>query len=147
MQGPTVARVPLLPGERVLYFHKPDQGMTRIWYILVGVLLIPVLLGIYLLYVGIFFEEKSSHYWVITTHRLFTANARGKILEQVGIPEITNLVHRRGSGTNSLIVHSRHQFITFRMDEKHDIARLKPMLENLRNPHFLQQAPSVPFEP
>lgn len=147
MHAPTVARVPLMPGERVLYFRKPDQGMARIWYFIGGLVLLPVLLGIYLFYVGICFEEKENHYWVVTNLRVFTVNARGKILEQIGVPEITNLVHRVGAGTNSLILHSQRQFISFRMQEQHDIPRLKPLLENLRNPHFLQQAPQAAFEP
>lgn len=147
MPAPSVARVPLMPGERVLYFRKPDLGMARIWYFLGGIVLLPVLVGVYLLYVGICFEEKANHYWVVTNMRIFTVNARGKILEQIGVPEITDLVHRVGAGTNSLIVHSQRQFIMFRMQEQHDIPRLKPLLGNLKNPHFVQQAPAVPFEP
>lgn len=143
---PTVARVPLLPGERVLYFHKPPQGANRLWYILGGIVTLPMLIGFYLLYVAIDYEARANHYWVITNQRIFTANARGGVLEAIGIGEISNLVHRRGSGTNSLIVHSPRKFISFRMQEKHDLSRLKPMLENLRDPRYLHQAPSVPFE-
>ncbi|MBX3207325.1 MAG: hypothetical protein KF764_19920 [Labilithrix sp.] len=147
MQGSTVARVPLMPGERVIYFRKPDQGMARLGYILAGVVLLPVLLGIYLLYLGIFYEEKTNHYYVVTTLRIFTVNARGTILEQIGIPEITDLVHRMGAGKNALVLHSPRAFIMFRREEQHDIPRLKPLLASLRDPHFLQQAPSVQFEP
>ena len=109
MAPPSVARVPLMPGERVLYFWKPDLGMARVWYFIGGIALLPVLIGIYLLYIGICFEEKSAHYWVITTGRVFTVNARGNVLEQIALAEITNLVHRVRSGTNSQTVErARH---------------------------------------
>lgn len=144
--SPTVARVPLMPGERVLYFKKPDLGMARVWYVIGGIVLLPMLLGIYLLYVAIFFEEKASHYWVITTLRLFTANARGGVLEQVVVQEISDVVHRVGGGKNQLVVHSPRSFITFRQEEQHAIQQLKPLLQSLRDPRFLQQAPAVPYE-
>ena len=87
--APTVARVPLLPGERVLYFHKPHQGASRLWYILGGIVTLPII-GFYLLYVAIYYEAKASHYWVITNQRIFTANARGGILEAIRHSQITN---------------------------------------------------------
>ncbi len=147
MAGPTVARVPLLPGERVLYFKKPDQGIARVGYILAGILTLPILLGFYLVYLGINYEEKVSHYYVITNFRIFTVNARGRILELVNVPEITNLNHRTGNGTNTLSVHSNAQFIQFRHEERHDMAVVKNLLANVRNPAFAQQAPAVAFEP
>lgn len=146
-QGPTVARVPLMPGERVLYFKKPDQGMARAWYVIGGLVLLLMLIGIYLLYVAVFFEEKTTHYWVITNRRLFTVNARGGVLEQVGIHEISDIVHRVGGGKNQLVVHSARSFITFRHEEQHPIQQLKPLLQSLRDPRFLEQAPGVTYEP
>lgn len=145
--APTVAKASLMQGERVLYFWKPDLGMARVWYFIGGLVLLPVLVGIYLLYVGVAFEEKANHYWVVTNMRLFTVNARGKVLEQIANAEITNLVHRVGAGKNALIVEAHPRSIMFRIDERHDLARLKPLLQSLRNPTALQQLPSVPFEP
>lgn len=146
-QGPTVARVPLMPGERVLYFKKPDLGMARVWYVIGGVVLLLLLVGIYLLYVAVTFEESASHYWVITNQRLFTVNARGKVLEQIGVHEISDIIHRVGGGKNQLVVHTPRSFITFRQEEQHPIQHLKALLQNLRDPRFLQQAPAVTYEP
>ena len=144
--GQTVAGIQLQPGERVLYFWKPNKGADRFWTFVGGVVLLPLLIGIYLLYVGFNYGDKSDHYWVITNQRIFTANANGRIMKQVGIGEITRLVHRRGAGTNTVSVHGPRSFIMFRREERHDIAMLKPLLENLRNPAFLDRAPTVPFE-
>lgn len=144
---PTVARVPLFPGERVLYFLKPNQGATRLVYFAAGILLMPILLGFYLIYVGIAFEEKQEHYYVITTQRVFTVNAKGGVLTTVPNAGITNLTHRMGNGTNTLSVSAGNTFIQFRRQEGHDMARVKEMLSLLKNPAYLAQAPDVPFEP
>jgi hypothetical protein len=144
--GQTVAGIQLRPGERVLYFWKPNRTADRAWTFVGGIVLLPLLIGIYLLYVGFTYADTSNHYWVITNQRIFTVNANARVRDEIGIHEITRLVHRRGDGKNSLIVHSSRAFISFRVQERHDIERLKPFLENLRNPAFLDRVPSVPFE-
>jgi hypothetical protein len=143
---PTVAKVPLLPGERVLYFKKPDQGATRIGYVLAGILLTPLLLGIWLLYVAWKFGEQQAHYYVITTHRLFTVNAVGGVMEQVDVPAISDLTHRMGNGTYELIVKSERTWLKFRREEQHDVDALKALVAGLRNPTFVAHLPNVPFE-
>lgn len=146
---PTVARAPLQPGERVIYFHKKmNGGSERVLSIILGIVTIPILIGIYLLYTAIRWNETVDAFYVITNQRLFTVNLLGGVREQVWLHEITNLSHRTGNGSNSLTVEGASGgSITFRHQEGHVIARLRPMLEGLRNPAFMQQLPNVPFEP
>jgi hypothetical protein len=141
---PTVARVPLFPGERVLYYLRPDQTSTRIQYFLYGILFLVLIFGLYFLYLGIFFDKAESLVWVITNQRIFTVNGEGKVLEQIGNHEITTIVNRN---QNALIVHGASKLIMFRRAEKHDIQTVGTILENLRNPAFLQQAPTARFDP
>jgi hypothetical protein len=143
----TVAKVPLYPGEKVLYFARPDQTMTRILYFVYGTLFLILIFGLYFLYLGIFFDTADSHVWVITSHRVFTVNNAGKVMTQIGVHEIQRVVNRVGAGRNDLNVHSANDLIMFRSAEKHDARIVGPILENLRNPAFVQQAPPVRFDP
>lgn len=78
MEGPpSVLGVPLEPGERVIYFHKPTYTGDRVGMIIVGVLLLFIVVGIGFLIYGIWMPKWVPRGQVVTTRRVINVDKNG----------------------------------------------------------------------
>src|SRR5258706_6340212 len=68
----TVGGVPLEQGERVVLFALPNHRVAKIVHIVLGVLLIPLLVGIPLLIYGILYERWQLQFVALTDRRVIT---------------------------------------------------------------------------
>ncbi|MFO0668675.1 MAG: hypothetical protein U0235_03460 [Polyangiaceae bacterium] len=142
----TVVGAPLEAGERVIYFHRADLTSARVLYVIVGLIFLPIVVGLYFFYRAIAFASNEDHYYVITDRRLFTADLRGRVRRQYRLAQVAKVRHRMQPGNQRYEVQGPGGFadtITFRTSEKHDAARLEKVLRNLQDPDVLASLPSV----
>jgi hypothetical protein len=66
----TVCAVPLEKGERVVLFARADHARAKVLHIVIGVLLLPLLVGIPLILYGVFYERWHLRFAAVTTRRV-----------------------------------------------------------------------------
>ena len=141
--GPTVWGVPLEPGERVLYYKRHTGSGERIFMFAMGVLFLPVLFGLLLLYWAVFYEETHERAQVITDRRIMGITGTRKLKTVFAASQVERVVRVTGQ-KNQYVLHGPGlNLMTFNYSEHH-FAALEPVLQSLRNPQVL---PSVPSEP
>ncbi len=83
----TVCGVPLEAGERVVFFARPRHTRNKLVYILVGILLAPVLVGIAFIAYGLMYERWHLRFVAVTSRRIVlqrgARSARWLRLEEV----------------------------------------------------------------
>ncbi len=87
--GRSVSGVPLEPGERVLYFRLVDQMGTRVSRIIVGLITIPFLVGIYLLYAVFKDWQDEPDAQAVTNRRLLSMKRNGTKLVELRWEQVT----------------------------------------------------------
>ena len=141
--GPTIWGVPLEYGERVLYYRRHTGSGERIFMIVMGVVLLPVLFGILLLYWGIFYEQTHERVQVITDRRILGISGTRVLKTAFSLREIERIVRVTGK-KNQYVVHGPGIKLMIFNFSDHNFAVLEPVIRQLQNPHAL---PNVQFEP
>jgi hypothetical protein len=107
MQGgaPTVAGVPLEPGERVLYFVKPSYTTDKVVLLIFGVLLAIVLIGFIFIYLAVTIEERNPKAQALTDRRLVSVPGKGApiMIPLQYIQDITPVRQSAGGGGGGLV--------------------------------------------
>jgi hypothetical protein len=75
---PTVDGIPLQPGERVVYFVKPDYSFTKVSLLIFGLLFLVVAVGVFFLFARARVDRRNARSLVITTQRLLVAHGTGE---------------------------------------------------------------------
>lgn len=75
--GGMACGVPLEPGERVIYFHRPTYTVEKIVMIVLGAVLLIVLIGIVFILWGIFYERWQPKAQIVTNRRAIWVNGKG----------------------------------------------------------------------
>lgn len=92
--APSVLGVPLYPGERVLYFHKPSYQGEKIALIVIGVLTVWLLIGIVFLVLAAGVEKRHPKGQVVTNLRIFGVPGNGAPMV-LGLGEAVDLSPER----------------------------------------------------
>src|SRR5579859_1437801 len=66
----TVCGVPLEAGERVVFFARPRHTRSRVVYVLAGVLLAPLVVGLAFIAYGLLYERWHLRFVAITNRRV-----------------------------------------------------------------------------
>jgi hypothetical protein len=66
----TVCGVPLEAGERVVFFARPRHARNKLVYILAGIVLAPVLVGIAFIAYGLMYERWHLRFVAVTNRRI-----------------------------------------------------------------------------
>jgi hypothetical protein len=66
----TVCGVPLEEGERVIFFARPSHTRHRVVYVLVGILLVPLVVGLAFIAYGLMYERWHLRFVAITNRRV-----------------------------------------------------------------------------
>jgi hypothetical protein len=66
----TVCGVPLEAGERVVFFARPRHTRNKLVYIVAGILLAPVLVGIAFIAYGLMYERWHLRFVAVTNRRI-----------------------------------------------------------------------------
>ena len=139
----TVWGVPLEPGERVIYYQRLTGIGERLFLFLIGILFLPILVGLLFLYFGVFYEQTHTRVYVITDRRIFSVTGTRKLKEHIRLAEITKIERvfdqRRG---RRFIVGSQRNSIILRFEDHH-MTNLELALQHLAQPHML---PSAQFD-
>lgn len=75
--GGTVMGVPLQPGERVIYFHKPSYTADKVAMWVMFALTFWILIGFIFLYLALTFEKKNPRAVIITNMRVMEIAGTG----------------------------------------------------------------------
>lgn len=107
MPGQTVLGLPLEPGERVIWFKKHDYTMDKIIYIVMGVLLLVILIGVIFIYLGATMDSRRPQAHALTNRRVIIFGPPGKGAPQIfPLSYVADLVPTRqksGGGGGGLI--------------------------------------------
>jgi len=66
----TVCGVPLAAGERVVFFARPRHARNKLVYVLVGILLAPVLVGLAFIAYGLMYDRWHLRFVAVTNRRV-----------------------------------------------------------------------------
>jgi hypothetical protein len=66
----TVCGVPLEQGERVVFFARPQHTRKKVLYVILGVLLTPLVVGLALIAYGLMYERWHLRFVAITNRRV-----------------------------------------------------------------------------
>lgn len=144
---PTVWGIPLEPGERVLYYSRKQGNGERIFMFVMGIVLLPVLVGIWLLHQAITYDKSTERVVVITDRRMLGITNAHIVLTTFRLNEISN-VKRVVGAKNQWVVSGSNRgmstpVMTFDASD-HPFQVLEPILRQLGNPTAL---PNARFEP
>lgn len=94
-QAGTVLGVPLEPGERVVYFYRVKFTGSKVGGIIVGIILTPLLIGIWLIYNALNIEKKNPNAYAVTDRRLIFIPGLGKPAEVVDYRQAADVEPQR----------------------------------------------------
>lgn len=141
----TVAGVLLEPGERVIFFRRDFATGTRVALFFVGLLLLPVLIGVFVLY-SVFANKAAAT--VVTSRRYIVIEDGKPVVMAHGQVRREERVMRVGKARGLEYIH------VFDADGRRLSLNVydDPVLRDLVNaikddPHAAERAPSVPFQP
>lgn len=66
----TVCSVPLEPGERVVFFARPRHARQKVLYVVLGVLLAPLILGLAFVAYGLLYDRWHLRFVAVTNRRV-----------------------------------------------------------------------------
>lgn len=138
---PTVWGVPLEYGERVLYYKRHTGVGERIFLIFIGIIFLPVLIGILFLYMGIRYEATHNRVQVITDRRILGITGTRKLKTVIPLPQIGHIKYETPG--NKWVIHGAGDVMIFSYGE-HNHEYLSGVIRSLGAP---QQLPAVAFEP
>lgn len=141
--GPTVWGVPLEPGERVLYYKRHTGQGERIFLFFIGVIFLPILLGLLFLYWGIFYEQTHERVQVITDRRILGITGTRVLKTAFALREIARVVRVTGQ-KNQYVLHGPGMKLMIFNIPEHNLAALEVVLRQLQNPQALPTASSEP---
>jgi hypothetical protein len=73
----TVMGVPLQPGERVVYFHKPSYAVDKAVFWIVGLLTLIVLIGIIFIVLALLVDKRNPRAQIVTNRRVIRIDGKG----------------------------------------------------------------------
>jgi hypothetical protein len=94
-QGGTVLGVPLEPGERVVFFKRVSFTGNKIGGWILGILLAPVLIGFWLIYVALNVEKKNPNAFAVTDRRVIYIPGLGKPAEIIDYRHMADIEPKR----------------------------------------------------
>jgi hypothetical protein len=74
---PTVMGVPLQPGERVVYFYKPNYTVDKVVFWVVGILTVWMLIGIIFIVLALIHDSRNPRAQIVTTMRVIEVSGKG----------------------------------------------------------------------
>lgn len=138
---PTVWGVPLEYGERVLYYKRHTGIGERIFIIFIGIIFLPILIGILFLYMGIRYEATHNRVQVITDRRMLGISGTRKLRTVIPLAQIGHIKYVTPG--NKWVIHGAGEVMIFYYGE-HNHEYLSGVIRSLGAP---QQLPAVAFEP
>lgn len=91
----TVCGAPLEPEERVIFFSQPRHTRSKLVYVLVGVLLSPLLVGIALIVYGLLYERWHLRFVAVTNRRVVVQRGN-KQPRWLRLGDVTDVRVKRG---------------------------------------------------
>ncbi len=98
--GPTVLGQPLEQGERVIWFRKHSYTMEKVIYIVLGVFLLVLIIGIGFIIYGVLMEKWKPVAHVVTNRRLIVFGPPGKPPESYPLGHMADInpIRKTASG-------------------------------------------------
>ncbi|MEO7327294.1 MAG: hypothetical protein ABI193_01865 [Minicystis sp.] len=97
--APTVMGVQLAPGERVIYFHKPNYQTDKIVLWVFGVLFLIVLIGIIFIILAVLHDSRNPRAQIVTTQRVIEISGKG-VPSWIPIADAVDVDAERQQATN-----------------------------------------------
>ena len=75
--GASVMGVPLMPGERVVYFYKPSYTAYKVVFWIFGVLMLVILIGIIFIVLALLVDKRNPRAQIVTNMRVIEISGKG----------------------------------------------------------------------
>jgi hypothetical protein len=98
----TVCGVPLGAGERVVFFARPRHTRSKVVYVLVGVLLAPVLVGIAFIAYGLMYDRWHLRFVAVTNRRVLLQRG-GRPARWLRLEDVVDVRARRADSPSGVI--------------------------------------------
>lgn len=98
----TVCGVPLGAGERVVFFARPRHTRNKLVYVLVGVLLSPVLVGIAFIAYGLMYDRWHLRFVAVTNRRVLVQRG-GRPARWLRLEDVVDVRARRAQTPSGAI--------------------------------------------
>ncbi len=98
--APTVMGVQLAPGERVIYFHKPNYQTDKIVLWVFGILFLIVLIGIIFIVLAVIHDSRNPRAQIVTTQRVIEISGKG-VPSWIPLADAVDVDAERQQATNA----------------------------------------------